>query len=281
MNVKSLEEAKNIAYKSIRMDLSHPNRAIIIDELTLEFEWGYVFYYNGKKFLENRKDHSNAFLGNLPILVDKNDGTAHCAHAIWETLDTKLEEYRILKGYPHVIKFPIKTTLRDKTLLEQVRLLFRTQEIYQIKQGLEIAQQNNLFDIDQLKNIVWRSDDVFERTFEECIAFIFGRDTIYLEGRHIINENFTSELKIFDDFKNLQISEVKLLCLPDDILKFPDVECIEFWDTEIDDITPQIFKLNKLTTIKFSGVSKLPIFGNKAKEVLEKLKTEKNVRIVE
>ena len=46
---------------------------VIVDELTQEHEFGWVFCYNSKKYLEGAS-LKNTLLGNAPIIVDRNSG---------------------------------------------------------------------------------------------------------------------------------------------------------------------------------------------------------------
>ena len=45
----------------------------IIEDATIEKDFGWVFFYNSKKYLET-KNFSDVIVGNAPILVSKKDG---------------------------------------------------------------------------------------------------------------------------------------------------------------------------------------------------------------
>ncbi len=49
---------------------------VIIEEATIEKEYGWVFFYNSKLFLETN-DMSYALGGNAPIIVNKYTGVLH------------------------------------------------------------------------------------------------------------------------------------------------------------------------------------------------------------
>jgi Immunity protein 35 len=46
---------------------------IVVDESTIEFEYGFVFFYTSKRYLETR-DFKFALAGNAPIIAAKQDG---------------------------------------------------------------------------------------------------------------------------------------------------------------------------------------------------------------
>ncbi len=49
---------------------------LIADALTIEKEWGRVFFYTSKKFLETQ-DYQYALGGNAPYIVNRFDGSIH------------------------------------------------------------------------------------------------------------------------------------------------------------------------------------------------------------
>ena len=44
----------------------------LVPEDTVEFDLGWIFFWDSKKYLETR-DFSDALAGNAPIIVDRND----------------------------------------------------------------------------------------------------------------------------------------------------------------------------------------------------------------
>lgn len=49
---------------------------VIVDELTEEHDFGWVFHYTTKRFQESGDPHA-APVGNAPIIVDRADGSVH------------------------------------------------------------------------------------------------------------------------------------------------------------------------------------------------------------
>jgi hypothetical protein len=73
MNIK---DAKEIATKFINQnlqDFDHEDEFIIIDDVTIEKEYGWIFSYNSKKYIET-DDFSYCIVGNGPIVVNKESG---------------------------------------------------------------------------------------------------------------------------------------------------------------------------------------------------------------
>lgn len=71
----SLSEARDLVIKELqRISLAiQDDELIILDDKTIDEEFGWVFFYTSKKFFET----GNPFylpLGNAPIIVDKKHG---------------------------------------------------------------------------------------------------------------------------------------------------------------------------------------------------------------
>ncbi len=49
---------------------------VLLHEHTMEFELGWVFFYQTKEYAETR-DITKMVAENAPILIDKNDGSLH------------------------------------------------------------------------------------------------------------------------------------------------------------------------------------------------------------
>jgi Immunity protein 35 len=49
---------------------------ILVDDLTREEDFGWVFFYTSKRFKETGDPHA-APVGNAPIIVDRADGSVH------------------------------------------------------------------------------------------------------------------------------------------------------------------------------------------------------------
>lgn len=50
-----------------------PEEFVVVDELTREFPWGWVFFYNSRQFIETR-DPLDALGGNAPFIVNRDTG---------------------------------------------------------------------------------------------------------------------------------------------------------------------------------------------------------------
>jgi hypothetical protein len=49
---------------------------VVIDEATIEKEYGWIFFYDSKKYIETN-DKRYLIAGNAPILIEKSDGSIH------------------------------------------------------------------------------------------------------------------------------------------------------------------------------------------------------------
>ena len=246
MDKISLAQAQSLAYAKIGIDLTHENRPVIMDELTLDFDWGFVFYYNGKKWMETGH-YEFGYIGNLPVLVDKFDGTTQHVGGIANILDSQLEAYRVSKGYPAGIKFPIGEDISHWPLLDQVRELFRTGEIAQIKRGAEMARSNQLFDLEDFAKIIY--NNAFPNwNFEEQIAAQFTHESVILNSG--IGSRFPVDFKIFGASKVLSLNGVQLDAITDEVLQLPNLERIQIWSSTVDQITPKINTLRHLNYVE-------------------------------
>jgi hypothetical protein len=60
-----------------RLNQGNPDvEFVIVDDRTLEYDFGWVFFWNSRQFVETG-DIRHALLGNAPLIVDKDDGTLH------------------------------------------------------------------------------------------------------------------------------------------------------------------------------------------------------------
>jgi hypothetical protein len=63
---------------------------VILDEDTIETEFGWVFFWNSKLYQETG-EFKHALAGNAPIIVDRQDGSLHetsTAYAIEEIIES-------------------------------------------------------------------------------------------------------------------------------------------------------------------------------------------------
>jgi len=56
---------------------------VILDELTIEKDFGWIFFYNSRKFIET-EEFSYTILGNAPIIINKFDGSLHYTGTAYE-----------------------------------------------------------------------------------------------------------------------------------------------------------------------------------------------------
>ncbi len=71
MNQEKYKRAKEKALHFITDGREFPldDLPVIIDELTIHKEWGWVFFFNGSKYL-SAGDGSHSYIGNRPIVYD-------------------------------------------------------------------------------------------------------------------------------------------------------------------------------------------------------------------
>jgi hypothetical protein len=61
-----------------------PEDFVVLDEVTREFPWGWVFFYNSRRFIETQ-DPLEALGGNAPFIVNRATGEVRVtgtAHSI-------------------------------------------------------------------------------------------------------------------------------------------------------------------------------------------------------
>lgn len=67
-----------------------------LEEETMEFEFGWVFFYQTKEFIET-KNILHALGGNAPIIINKHDGGMHftgTAYPVEKYIADYMEEFR-------------------------------------------------------------------------------------------------------------------------------------------------------------------------------------------
>lgn len=70
---------------------------IIIDDLTIEKDYGWIFFYNSKRYLET-EDISYLIAGNSPILVEKEHGSIYELGTAFP-VDEYLEHYETTRAH--------------------------------------------------------------------------------------------------------------------------------------------------------------------------------------
>jgi hypothetical protein len=64
---------------------SAPKDLVVVDEATIERPWGWVFFYNSKRFLETR-DFLHALAGNAPpFIVNRHTGEMRATGTAYRT----------------------------------------------------------------------------------------------------------------------------------------------------------------------------------------------------
>jgi hypothetical protein len=74
-----LNLAKEIALKHINSNYQMQKKEdeiSIVDDLTVEREWGWIFIYQSQRWIETRNRRYQV-LGLCPIVIEKNDGSLH------------------------------------------------------------------------------------------------------------------------------------------------------------------------------------------------------------
>ena len=73
---------------------------VLLEGETMEYEFGWVFFYQSKKFVETG-NILLALAGNAPIIINKYDGSMHftgTAHPVEKYIADYMKEFR--KKYP-------------------------------------------------------------------------------------------------------------------------------------------------------------------------------------
>jgi hypothetical protein len=98
--VITFEEArKRVNVEISKTDLYSPDMMLeIIDEATIEKEWGWVFFYDSAAHLRSG-DLRDAIAGNAPIFVNRSTGELVITGTAWP-IDKYIEDYetRLLAG---------------------------------------------------------------------------------------------------------------------------------------------------------------------------------------
>jgi hypothetical protein len=70
----NLEEAQSLVQAKLdkNIDPNNDNRCVILEEETIEREWGWVFFYQSKKYVTSG-DVEDMLVGNAPYIVNKKN----------------------------------------------------------------------------------------------------------------------------------------------------------------------------------------------------------------
>src|SRR5690349_12981033 len=69
------QEAMELALSYLRPKLRDTSDVVILVDETLEMDFGWVFFYQSKAYLEG--DVASMLVGNAPLIVDRHDGSVH------------------------------------------------------------------------------------------------------------------------------------------------------------------------------------------------------------
>ena len=93
------ETAKRLALEQITQTWNIADaQPVILDEATIERDFGWVFFYDSSKHIETG-DFSDALAGNAPVIVNKHDGLLHVTGTYKPVLEF-IEAYE-RTGDPH------------------------------------------------------------------------------------------------------------------------------------------------------------------------------------
>lgn len=87
-------EKVNSYFKESESNLSYD--VIVLEEETMEFEFGWVFFYQTKEYVETG-NILYALGGNAPIIINKYEGTMHftgTAYPVEKYIIDYMEEFR-------------------------------------------------------------------------------------------------------------------------------------------------------------------------------------------
>ena len=80
---------------------ANPLELHLLDDQTLEEDFGWVFFYTSKLFVETG-DYKFSLAGNAPVIVDREDGSIHITGTA-NPLAQYLYEHRKRRGLSHNI----------------------------------------------------------------------------------------------------------------------------------------------------------------------------------
>jgi hypothetical protein len=69
-NARKLVEAQ---VNALGIEISSDDKIVILDESTIEKDWGWVFFYTSRKWRDTR-DLRYALAGNSPFIVERKSG---------------------------------------------------------------------------------------------------------------------------------------------------------------------------------------------------------------
>ena len=91
MSRLNLQQARELAQSKLSPG------TVILDESTMEREWGWVFFFNSMEFLETG-DVMQSLCGNAPLFVNRIDG-AVISSGTCMPIENYLAEYELQLGF--------------------------------------------------------------------------------------------------------------------------------------------------------------------------------------
>jgi hypothetical protein len=76
---------------------------VIISDLTIEKDYGWIFFYNSRRYLETQ-DVRYALFGNAPIIVEKENGSLHFTGTA-EEIDYYIKRYERQRRWRKWLRF--------------------------------------------------------------------------------------------------------------------------------------------------------------------------------
>jgi len=90
---KNKQEARTLAQQHLsKMQVSPPVELAILDEHTIETDFGWIFFWNSKSYLQT-DEFQYALAGNAPLIVDRRDGSIHETSTA-QSIEEIIERYR-------------------------------------------------------------------------------------------------------------------------------------------------------------------------------------------
>lgn len=122
----TLEEARSLVEAAINAGQGKEEVAVVLDEETLTRSWGWVFFFQSRRFVETG-DLSSALVGNAPLIVEQRSGRLLHTGTAYPT-DFYLRNYEST-GDPHLQPGPeieLTASSADADRVAAARLLSRT-----------------------------------------------------------------------------------------------------------------------------------------------------------
>lgn len=242
----SVEKAAEVALKEISSKVSADVIPMVIRDSAKVFDWGIVFCWNDERGITG-KDKGKFLFGRHEVLVDRiSEEVLFLKEPL---LDIELERYRESRNYAHVIKFPPKEDLSTLDEINRSIVLLRTQEVYQIRQGIKLIEEKKLFDLENL--IRAKTGKPAGDLVLDSMKSMFWDGIVWYESKL---EIMPKEVRLLGRFMNrILIMNSKLKELPNEILELKNLEKIELEHTPISNLPKDLRNLKKLRKLQIEG----------------------------